>query len=223
MLENIAKLLNSKEKLLTEIYFDLQLFFEEKYGKNTIVFMEIGSFFETYEVNNETHQIGKAKEVSELLNIQLTRKNKSIIENSLQNPLLAGIPAVSLERYLSRLVQSKKYTIVLVRQKTFCKFYCCFKVPALNKIHCGYYGNSLFPKVFGFGKVKKRLVAFAVQKRTGDIICGKVHQVPVIYAAKVIHIKIVNFFAALFRLSRAEEFHHQHKAAQADFVIFIVK
>ena len=74
-------------------------------------------FFETYEVNNETHQIGKAKEVSELLNIQLTRKNKSIIENSLQNPLLAGIPAVSLERYLSRLVQTKKYTIVLVRQK----------------------------------------------------------------------------------------------------------
>ena len=117
MLENIAKLLNSKEKLLTEIYFDLQLFFEEKYGKNTIVFMEIGSFFETYEVNNETHQIGKAKEVSELLNIQLTRKNKSIIENSLQNPLLAGIPAVSLVRYLSRLVLSKKYTIVLVRQK----------------------------------------------------------------------------------------------------------
>ena len=117
MLENIAKLLNSKEKLLTEIYFDLQLFFEEKYGKNTIVFMEIGSFFETYEVNNETHQIGKAKEVSELLNIQLTRKNKSILENSLQNPLLAGIPAVSLDRYLARLVQSKKYTIVLVRQK----------------------------------------------------------------------------------------------------------
>ena len=37
MLENIAKLLNSKERLLTEIYFDLQGFFEEKYGKNTIV------------------------------------------------------------------------------------------------------------------------------------------------------------------------------------------
>ncbi|MDD2383049.1 MAG: DNA mismatch repair protein [Sulfurospirillaceae bacterium] len=117
MVENIATLLNSKEKLLTETYFDLQLFFEEKYGKNTIVFMEIGSFFETYEVNNEAHQIGKAKEVSELLNIQLTRKNKSIIENSLQNPLLAGIPSVSLDRYLNRIVQTKKYTVVLVRQK----------------------------------------------------------------------------------------------------------
>jgi DNA mismatch repair protein MutS len=36
MLENIAQMLCSKERLLTEIYFDLQLFFEEKYGKNTI-------------------------------------------------------------------------------------------------------------------------------------------------------------------------------------------
>ena len=52
----------------------------------------------------------------EFLNIQLTRKNKTIIENSLQNPLLAGVPSVFIERYLSRLVQSKKYTIVLVRQ-----------------------------------------------------------------------------------------------------------
>ena len=79
--------------------------------------MEIGSFFEVYEVNNEKEQIGKAKEMSELLNIQLTRKNKSIIENSVQNPLLAGVPSVSIERHLNRIIQTKKYTIVLVKQK----------------------------------------------------------------------------------------------------------
>ncbi len=79
--------------------------------------MEIGSFFEVYEVNNEKEQIGKAKEISELLNIQLTRKNKSILENSVQNPLLAGVPSVSIDRYLNRIVQSKRYTVVLVRQK----------------------------------------------------------------------------------------------------------
>ena len=113
----VTKILNSKNKLLTEIYFDLQLFFEKKYGSNTVVLMEIGSFFETYEVNNEELQVGKAKEISELLNIQLTRKNKSIIENSTSNPLLAGVPSVSLERYLNRIIQTKKYTIVIVRQK----------------------------------------------------------------------------------------------------------
>ena len=41
--------------------------------------MEIGTFFEVYEVNNDKLQIGKAKEISELLNIQLTRKNKNIL------------------------------------------------------------------------------------------------------------------------------------------------
>jgi len=79
--------------------------------------MEIGTFFEVYEINNEKEQVGKAKEMSELLNIQLTRKNKSIIENSAQNPLLAGVPSVSIERYLNRIIQTKKYTIVLVKQK----------------------------------------------------------------------------------------------------------
>ncbi len=79
--------------------------------------MEIGTFFEVYEVNNEKEQIGKAKEMSELLNIQLTRKNKSILKNSVRNPLLAGVPAVAVERHLNRIIQTKKYTIVLVKQK----------------------------------------------------------------------------------------------------------
>ncbi|BCD61765.1 DNA mismatch repair protein MutS [Nitratiruptor sp. YY08-26] len=116
-LARLHEILNDKKRLLTEIYFELQRFFEQKYGSNTVVLMEIGSFFEVYEVNNDELKIGKAKEIAEFLNIQLTRKNKSIIENSIANPLMAGVPNFALDRYLSRLVQSKKYTIVLVRQK----------------------------------------------------------------------------------------------------------
>ena len=113
----VEKLLNNKEKLLTQVYFDLQEYFESKYGKDTVVFMEIGTFFEVYEVNNDEMQVGKAKEIAELLNIQLTKKNKNIIENSDKNPLLAGVPAVSFERYLNRLIAEQKYTIIVVRQK----------------------------------------------------------------------------------------------------------
>ena len=79
--------------------------------------MEIGTFFEVYEVNNDELKIGKAKEIAEILNIQLTKKNKNILENSLKNPLLAGVPAVSFERYLSRLIQEERYTIVVIKQK----------------------------------------------------------------------------------------------------------
>ena len=116
-METSAKILASKGKLLSEVYFELQEHFETKYGKDTIILMEIGSFFELYEVNNDELKIGKAKEIAELLNIQLTRKNKTIVENSIKNPLLAGVPTVSIERYLARLINSKKYTIVMVKQK----------------------------------------------------------------------------------------------------------
>jgi len=114
---NFNEILNNKDKLLTQTYFELQRKFEEKYGKDTVVFMEIGTFFEVYEINNDDEQIGKAKEIAELLNIQLTKKNKNIIENSDKNPLLAGVPAVSFERYLSRLISEEKYTIIVVKQK----------------------------------------------------------------------------------------------------------
>lgn len=114
---DVNEILNNKEKLLTQTYFELQRHFEEKYGNDTVVFMEIGTFYEVYEVNNDEEQIGKAKEIAELLNIQLTKKNKSIVENSDRNPLLAGVPAVSFERYLSRLINEQKYTIIVVKQK----------------------------------------------------------------------------------------------------------
>ena len=113
----INSILNNKDKLLTQTYFDLQRHFEEKYGSDTVVFIEIGTFYEVYEINNDDEQIGKAKEIAELLNIQLTKKNKSIIENSDKNPLLAGVPAVSFERYLNRLIQEQKYTVIVVKQK----------------------------------------------------------------------------------------------------------
>ncbi len=115
--DDVNALLNDKKLLLTEVYFKLQEHFEEKYGANTVVFMEIGTFVEVYEVNNDEQQIGKAKEMAELLNIQLTKKNKTIVENSVKNPLLAGVPTISFERYLNRLIQEKKYTVIYIKQR----------------------------------------------------------------------------------------------------------
>jgi len=115
--EEVAEILSDKKTLLTITYFKLQRLFEKKYGKNTVVLMEIGTFFEVYEVNNDEEQIGKAKEIAELLNIQLTRKNKTILENSPENPIMAGVPAISLEKHLARIISEQKYTVVLIKQK----------------------------------------------------------------------------------------------------------
>ncbi|QKJ22029.1 MutS-related protein [Poseidonibacter lekithochrous] len=117
MREEVQALLDDKKSLLTITYFKLQQLFEKKYGENTVVLMEIGTFFEVYEVNNDEEQIGKAKEIAELLNIQLTRKNKTILENSKENPIMAGVPAISLEKHLSRIISEQKYTVVIIKQR----------------------------------------------------------------------------------------------------------
>lgn len=116
MKEEIQGILENKSILLTQQYFKLQELFESKYGKDTVVLMEVGTFFETYEVNNDEEQVGKAKEIAELLNIQLTRKNKSILENSQTNPLMAGVPVVSFEKHINRIIQEQKYTIAIIKQ-----------------------------------------------------------------------------------------------------------
>jgi DNA mismatch repair protein MutS len=67
--EEIGALLSDKSKLLSEIYFELQAACEAKYGPDTLVIIEVGSFFEVYEVNNEKMKIGKAKEVAYLHNL----------------------------------------------------------------------------------------------------------------------------------------------------------
>ncbi len=66
-LENAVDILNQKNKLITEIYFELQRYFEKRYGENSIILIEIGSFFEIYPVNNDELKIGKAQGGAELL------------------------------------------------------------------------------------------------------------------------------------------------------------
>jgi DNA mismatch repair protein MutS len=107
----VDKILNSN-KFLTEIYFELQNYFEERYP-NPVVIMEVGNFFEVYEIEG----VGKAKEISELLNIQLTRKNKNIVEVTIKNPLMAGFPNHAIDRYLTKLIDEEKYTIIIVKQR----------------------------------------------------------------------------------------------------------
>ncbi len=103
--------------MLIHDYLNQQIEFEKKYGENTLVLMQVGSFFEFYGVNNEEEKIGNPEEVSELLNIQLTRRNKSIIENSRNNCLMAGFPCHALKRFINILLDNN-YTIILIEQVT---------------------------------------------------------------------------------------------------------
>ncbi|MBT6334510.1 MAG: DNA mismatch repair protein, partial [Candidatus Magasanikbacteria bacterium] len=115
--EDIQALLNDKKRSLLEAYLELHTHFETVYGPNTLLLMEVGSFFEIYGVDNDKETIGKPREIADILNIQLTRKDKRVKENNAKNPLMAGFPTATFDRYITRLIQEKKYTIVIIRQK----------------------------------------------------------------------------------------------------------
>ena len=92
--------------------------YTQKYGERVVVLMEVGSFFEFYAVENDTIKEGaNISDLCSLLNIQSTRKNKSIPDCSRANPLMAGFPSYSLPKFIDLLL-ADHYTIVLVEQTT---------------------------------------------------------------------------------------------------------
>jgi DNA mismatch repair protein MutS len=92
--------------------------YKDVYGEKTVVFIEIGSFFEIYGVNNQFEITGaNMTELGNLLNIQVSRKNKSILENSRDNPMMAGFPNHSLKKFIDILV-NHDYTTVIIEQVT---------------------------------------------------------------------------------------------------------
>jgi DNA mismatch repair protein MutS len=78
--------------------------------------MQVGMFHEFYGVDNNIEKVGYVKEVSELLNIQMTRKDKKIQENNRKNCLMAGFPSEHIERYTKVLLENN-YTVVVIDQK----------------------------------------------------------------------------------------------------------
>ena len=100
-------------------YLNYYLEYSKKYGKYTCVLMQVGHFFEAYAVDNSKEQINNETmyHMATILNIQMTRKNKNILENSRGNPLMIGVNIYSIDKYI-QLLLNKNYTIVLIEQVT---------------------------------------------------------------------------------------------------------
>uniref|UniRef100_A0A383W6G0 DNA mismatch repair protein MutS-like N-terminal domain-containing protein n=1 Tax=Tetradesmus obliquus TaxID=3088 RepID=A0A383W6G0_TETOB len=87
--------------------------YRAQYGGKVLVLMEVGAFYEMYGCSESEVDI---EAVCELLNIQLTRKDKET-PAFCSNPHMAGLPKVSIEKYLPVLVQTG-FLVVLYGQQT---------------------------------------------------------------------------------------------------------
>jgi DNA mismatch repair protein MutS len=88
--------------------------YQKEYGDRVVVFLQCGSFFEVYSCGDDLFDI---KSVAEVLNMVLTKKNKSIQDVSRSNCLMVGFPTYTLMKYVSVLLEHD-YTVVVVEQVT---------------------------------------------------------------------------------------------------------
>ena len=93
-------------------YIDTTMKYRKEYGMKTIVLYQCGSFYELYSIDNNIIDL---KSISELFNISVTRRNKSIIEISKSNPLLMGFPLYMKQKYIKILTENN-YTAVIIDQ-----------------------------------------------------------------------------------------------------------
>jgi len=90
----------------------------QKYGKNTVVLMQVGSFYEIYSVQNESLNLGAdIYQLADILGIQVVRRNKSIPEITLENFLMSGWNTYATEKF-QKILLNHNYTIVYVDQVT---------------------------------------------------------------------------------------------------------
>ena len=84
--------------------------YKKKYGENTIILMQVGSFFELYSIVENCPFLYK---IADICNIQISRKNKATIEVSKNNPLMAGFPLFVVNKFVQLLLQNN-FTIVMI-------------------------------------------------------------------------------------------------------------
>lgn len=100
--------------VLTE-YLKLHNEYSAKYGDRVAVLFQLGHFFEILGIDNGEEKLGNAVELSRILNIVLTRKNKKIVDNGRDNPLMLGFPCLALNKYVPVLL-AEDYTVVVAEQ-----------------------------------------------------------------------------------------------------------
>jgi DNA mismatch repair protein MutS len=100
---------------VTDEYFRYYTKYVEEYGEKTCVLYQIGKFYEIQMIKNESEYIGNLTDIAELLNIQITKKNKNIPQVDRSNPLFSGFPIHSLPKFLQVLLENG-YTVIVIDQ-----------------------------------------------------------------------------------------------------------
>jgi DNA mismatch repair protein MutS len=99
------------KEIFVKDYFDIHNHYVKQFGKSTLILMQVGSFHEAYNTDNDGPDLYY---LGERINMTVTQKNKSK-ELSTSNPRMMGFPSYIVEDMVERIV-NLGYTIIRIDQ-----------------------------------------------------------------------------------------------------------
>ena len=100
---------------LIKEYFDLTKKFQDEYGENTILLMQVGAFFEVYGIHDKSSQTivsSKIQDFSQICELNMVDKNTCVGESGV---VMAGFKDVQIERYIKK-IQEAGFTAAVYTQ-----------------------------------------------------------------------------------------------------------
>lgn len=100
---------------LVKEYFDLTKKYQEEYGQNTILLIQVGAFFEVYGINdNKSQNItgSKIQDFSQICELNIVDKNTCVGESGV---VMAGFKDIQIEKYIKK-IQDAGFTAVVYAQ-----------------------------------------------------------------------------------------------------------
>ena len=100
---------------LIKEYFELTNRYQDEYGDNTILLMQVGSFFEVYGIYNDKTQTitgSKIIDFSQICELNIVEKNTCVGND---NVMMAGFKDMQIEKYIKK-IQDAGFTAVVYTQ-----------------------------------------------------------------------------------------------------------
>jgi len=100
---------------LIKEYFELTKRYQDDYGENTILLMQVGAFFEVYGIHNEKTEIisgSKIVDFSQICELNIVEKNTCVGKD---NVMMAGFKDMQIEKYIKK-IQDSGFTAVVYAQ-----------------------------------------------------------------------------------------------------------
>lgn len=100
---------------LIKKYFELTKKYQDEYGENTILLMQVGAFFEVYGISDKDAQSitsSKIQDFSQICELNIVDKNTCVEESGV---VMAGFKDIQIERYIKK-IQDAGFTAVVYSQ-----------------------------------------------------------------------------------------------------------